>query len=275
MRKFEKLTLGYLLERCRVVGVDAKLVGAVALDATSHLSKNGNNRVADERPLEVSWYESVAAGSPSYDVYGTTEYIGELYACWIAYSRKYLLALQKDGVVGAESIADALAPNVVVDLGCGIGFTTAALKQLFPSATVVGTNLQETPQRQIAERVGNEYGFSVKDGPDTEDAPTGLVFASEYFEHFEAPVKHLRDVLDALNPNALVIANAFGSRSIGHFDVYDVDGKPSSPSATSRAFGAELRRRGYGLVKTKFWNNRPTYWSREISPTRTAPVDLF
>jgi hypothetical protein len=76
-------------------------------------------------------------------------------------------------------------------------------------------------------------------------------------------VDHQIDVLDTLKPRALLIANAFGSQSIGHFPSYKVKGHSLDPKSTSRAFSDELRSRGYNQVKMNVWNNRPTYWKRE------------
>lgn len=249
------LSLGYLLDKCRLVGAEPAVVGASALAAAAHIASNNDKRATHERELEDAWYRSLAAGAPDYGVYADDRYIGELYACRTGYSRKYLLALQKLGLFDA-------AARLVVDLGCGVGFSTAGLKLMFPATTVVGTNLAGTRQRSIAEAVGTERGFTVQDAAAAEDGVADLVFASEYFEHFEAPVGHLRAVLDAAAPKMLVIANAFGSKAIGHFDAYLVDGEKESPAATSRAFNAELRLRGYAPVETKFWNNRPSVWRR-------------
>jgi len=90
-----------------------------------------------------------------------------------------------------------------------------------------------------------------------------LVFASEYFEHWEAPIEHLEEVLSKATPKALVIANAFGSKSVGHFDVYKDRGVEFSPKNISRKFNQCLRNHGYTLVQTKFWNGRPTVWIKQ------------
>jgi SAM-dependent methyltransferase len=191
------------------------------------------------------WYAALDAGAPDYTVYGEDEYLADLWAGWVTYSRGYLR--------GVRSILGDFNPAVVVDVGCGFGYTTAALAQLYPLALrVSGTNLPGIQQR-IAEGLGVRVLPSV-------DAPADLVFASEYFEHFAEPVEHLRSILDVAAPTYLVTANTFNSRSIGHFPSYRVDGETLSGPATSRAFGAEMRRRGYAKLKTGLWNERPTFW---------------
>ena len=88
-----------------------------------------------------------------------------------------------------------------------------------------------------------------------------LIFASEYFEHFYKPVDHLREVL-SLNPKALIIANAFGTISLGHFIEYEYNGKLYSGKEISKIFNYELIKNGYRKIKTHLWNNRPNYWKK-------------
>ena len=109
-------------------------------------------------------------------------------------------------------------------------------------------------------------GFTVVTDPQPE---TDFVFASEYFEHFQRPIEHLRDVLRVAEPKHLVIANAFGSKSIGHFDIYLdeenlFDSRQVLGASVGRLFNDVLRKNGYATVKTEFWNNRPAVWRRRV-----------
>ena len=205
--------------------------------------------------LEARWYKSLEDGKPDYSVYDDDNFISELWSCWIIYSRGYLRELRK-GVVAAISGG----VNVVADVGCGIGYTTAGLKELFPSATVYGTNVKGTWQWDECELLGSEYGFTMNM---VVDAPLDLVFASEFFEHFDEPIETLNEIIDHGNPKYLVIANSFGSRSIGHFDTYLANGQPVSNKAIGRVFNKELRDRGYRKIETGFWNGRPAIWAKE------------
>ena len=63
-----------------------------------------------------------------------------------------------------------------------------------------------------------EIGFKIKTNFKNEKN-IDLVFASDYFEHFESPIKHLNEVLK-VNPKLIVVANSFGSVSVGHFNIY-------------------------------------------------------
>ncbi len=144
----------------------------------------------------------------------------------------------------------------VADLGCGIGYTTAALKELFPAATVYGTQILGTFQHNVAAEVGRRKGFAIY--PEV-TGPTDLIFASEYFEHFQRPIEHLLTVIETCRPKYLVIANSFGSHSIGHFDAYIVgpdhehlfeEAIPNT--AIGRQFNDVLRNGGYQRMTTTF-----------------------
>jgi SAM-dependent methyltransferase len=204
--------------------------------------------------LEKQWYDSLAKGEPDYSVYGAPYFLSDIWACWVLYSRKYLLSAR------AHIISD-MQVRSVADLGCGFGYTTAGLKELFPSATVFGTNFEGCLQWKFAAALGKERGFALAPDVQSLNRNIDLVFASEYFEHIEEPVAHLAQVLSACNPKYLVIANSFGTTSVGHFFSDKQAGR-----RVSRAFNATLRGLGYEKMKTKCWNDRPTFWKQAKSP---------
>ena len=68
-----------------------------------------------------------------------------------------------------------MKPKTVLDLGCGFGYTTAALKEIYPRAEVIGTNLRGTSQYKVSSAIGKQRNFSVKDSIPKAD----LIFASE------------------------------------------------------------------------------------------------
>jgi len=211
-----------------------------------------------EAPLSARWYASLGTGIADYGVYAEDDYLAEVWACWVIYSRAYLRRMRQDdfaGRAGAEI-------RSVVDLGCGCGHTTAALRGLFPHARVIGTNVPTGKQTDIARMMGQRYGFEII--TDMNDLPSmiDLVFASEYFEHWRAPVDHLHAMLGQMRPRALLVANSFGTRSIGHFDDYMIDRQRIEGSRCSRMFNSALRHDGYEKQKTTFWNGRPAYWVR-------------
>ncbi len=215
--------------------------------------------------LELRWYESLVKCRPDYSVYDDDFFVSDVWACWIVYSRKYLLALDSNKSLSTnKSIVDVMSPNIssVVDLGCGFGYTTAGLKELFPAAKVFGTNIAETFQFKVAREVGKHRGFEIVPDISSIKGSTDLVFASEYFEHIQRPIEHLIDVINHGKPKAFILANSFGSRSVGHFNTF-LHGRERIPNkSVGRAFGKTLRYAGYELIKTNLWNNRPSLWIR-------------
>jgi len=195
--------------------------------------------------------------------------MGELWACWIAYSRKYLKALeQKNKLVDSDStIAELMAPvSTVLDMGCGAGYTTAALLEIFPNARVIGTNMADTVQFHIANKMADEYGFEVVSSPFDIVENVDFLFASEYFEHIADPIQHLVSVLEKLNPRYLYIANSFNGRAIGHFNNYPINGHTANGKQTGNYFNKVLKFKGYQKIKTRLWNNRPALWKRIGKP---------
>jgi hypothetical protein len=228
----------------------------LALAATKYYQGNqlARQELSKGQALEQRWYESLANGEPDYGVYDDDFFVSDLWACWVVYSRGYVKAIRKLAEKG-------LLPEIasVADLGCGAGYTTAALQEVWPAARVIGTNLPRTAQYRIAESIGAEHGFFMSPSI---GRPVDLVFASEYFEHFQRPIEHLRDVIRFGSPRYLVVANSFGSRSIGHFNTYYDAETPYSNKTIGRAFNKLLRDRRYQRVQTGFWNNRPAVWKR-------------
>jgi hypothetical protein len=247
------------LGQCADVGADPLVVRDVATSTISYLKGGSEKRVVLRRgqKLEQQWYESVEAGIPDYSVYGTDEYLGDLWACWVTYSRKYIRTLMKN----KDVIRRLGSVSLIVDLGCGIGYTTAAWKSIFPNATVFGTNFEGITQTLIAEQMARQFGFNMAYDVASIKRDADIVFASEYFEHFSRPVKHLHKVLSSLSPSHLLMANSFGARSIGHFDEYEIDGEMVEGKSASKRFNIELGKFGYRKVKTDLWNDRPAYWT--------------
>lgn len=210
--------------------------------------------------LEQRWYDSLRQGRPDYSVYADVSFLSDLWACWAVYSRGYLVSLRHPRGLGARGSVAASLRRVgrIADLGCGAGYTTAGLRELWPRADVVGTNLPGTPQYAMAARLGTLRGFVVADRP---VGAFDLVFASEYFEHFERPLDHLYYVAAVTSARYMVVANSFGARSIGHFPEYlDEAGKSVQNHAMGRKFNAALRGLGYVRIQTKFWNQRPAVY---------------
>jgi SAM-dependent methyltransferase len=202
--------------------------------------------------LEKIWYESLEKEEPDYSIYDSDLYISEAWNCWNNYSRIYLKLLEKtkDQFIGVKTIAD---------LGCGIGFTTASLTNIFSNAKVIGTNVLTGNQAKIACILGKEFNFEMQEELNTE---VDLIFASEYFEHFLDPIDHLKKILDVAHPNYLIAANAFNSSAPGHFPYYMSEGKKKTGKEIGKIFSSVLKDYNYEKLKLGFWNNRPSVWKR-------------
>ena len=257
----------YFLQRCnKLKGVDLQHISDVAITTIRYLNADNKTRqkLRQHQVLEQRWYSSLLAGSPDWEVYNTDYYLGELWACWIVYSRRYLLSLRSSRAIYNHSVFEDIGEvNSIVDLGCGFGYTTAAFTEIFPKATITGTNRIGTLQYNLAIETGKQYGFTVLPDINLIKRRIDIIFASEYFEHILNPIDHLLDILQKLKPRVLLIANTFSQKSVGHFDYYKVNGSLLDGKTTSRLFNSELRNAGYIQIKTKLWNNRPAYWRAE------------
>lgn len=246
----------YLTLVARYASIDVIEARRVALTAVAYYKGNDDLRreMRARQELEQRWYASLKTGTPDYSVYADPYFLSDVWACWVVYSRRYLREIQKL----LHCFSDCTR---VGDLGCSFGYTTAALKEMFPQADVYGTNV-DGPQFDVAMDVGRTRGFKIVSSCQED---TDLIFASEYFEHFQRPLEHLREVLETCRPKYLIVANAFGALSIGHFNTYldagDLLGyREISSRSIGRQFNKELRSRGYKQVETGFWNNRPAVW---------------
>lgn len=239
----------------------------LALTALKYYKGDSGSKhlLSRNQALEVKWYQSLRAGVPDYSVYSDDCFVSDIWSCWLLYSRKYLLSLaSKSALGGGRSIVDDLSGiKTVADLGCGFGYTTAGLKELFPRAKVYGTNIPGCLQYQVASKIGAERGFKIIPDVAQIGSKVDLVFASEYFEHFERPGEHLIRIINQAAPSAFIIANSFGSKSVGHFDTYLHRDMKIANTKIGKTFNNILRVYKYKMVKTNFWNNRPYYWKKE------------
>lgn len=237
------------------------LVLEQATRAIKYYNAPKQRRFEELHALEDRWYQSLANGTPDFAVYDDDLILADVWACWVVYSRGYLKTIQAEKSLFTRSIVSDIGDvSSVVDLGCGVGYTTAALKHIFPNADVYGTNIEGTKQYKVAQENGRIYNFKVRPSVHQIEAKGSLLFASEYFEHFQKPIDHLIEVLNIIEPCCLILANSFASKSVGHFDVYDDRGVIYGNRQISRIFNKELAQLGYTKIKTKCWNDRPSYF---------------
>lgn len=260
----------FLKEYAAVSGIDIERAKKLIASALLYYNNKETDGTVYQEFLEGEWYRGLEGGKVDYSCYNDEYYFTDLWVCWSMYSRGYLRALTHPKSLDEhQSVFDYLGKiSSVVDLGCGMGYTTAALKQIFPAASVYGTNLSDTRQYAFCQAMSKTHHFDVIPdvaiiGKDIDLGAIDLVFASEYFEHFEHASQHITYIVDNIHPKFLYIANSFNTKSVGHFKVYkDLDGKDLDQSKASKDFNNTLAALGYKRVKTKLWNNKPTLWER-------------
>lgn len=274
--KVRKKDLNEFINLCKSLNMDFDVLKfeSIALNTIKYI--NGDKEKRDElryiQELENKWYDSIKNGFPDYSIYDDVYYLADTWVCWKMYSREYLksiisnksLATKIDGVYNPKSIKDEINKiNKIADLGCGIGYSTATLKQEF-NCEVFGTNLKNTNQYKICEKISKLSGFNLVETLE-EVGFVDMVFASEYFEHFERPIEHLIDVIIKLNPKHILFANTFNAKSIGHFDTYKHYDKNFNGKEISKLFTKTLNEHGFFKVKTNCWNNRPNYYKLNVN----------
>lgn len=212
-----------------------------------------DSKVLHDKYMDV-WYESIKENynNPAYWIYGDPLYLSEVFICWKKYARNYIRNLKKLN----------LKPKRILDLGCGIGFTTVAFSQMY-DCEVYGTNIENTLQYDINKFVIEKYEAkrchivgSNLEAPGKFD----LIFASEFFEHITNPIELLVNILKTYEPKYLVFANSFSPKAIGHFNNYWYNDILLDCKKTSRLFSKTLKEFGYKKVETNFFNGRPAVW---------------
>jgi SAM-dependent methyltransferase len=229
--------------------------------------KVNSNDMQEINRLFDQWYKSLEKNSqePDYSVYADPYYMFEVWLSWVNYSRRYLKDIQKPKSLFGTSIADDMRNdglNSILDLGCGFGYTTASLKEIFPDCSVYGTNFEDSLQFKMSKDIGISNDFTML--PDHKSiTEIDLIFASEYFEHIINPIEHVEDIIDTCNPKYFLIASTFNQPAIGHFNQYNHGNFIFDGKTTSSKFNNYLRSRGYESIETGCWNNRPNYWKKK------------
>ena len=207
------------------------------------------------------WYESIEQGKPDFSLYKRDYYLAELFACYSVYSHQHIVNIQKPFSGIDKSIVELIGEvKGVLDIGCGLGYTTADLKTLWPQARIIGSEPRESSQFLFALDLSSIKDFEITDDFKKIDFQIDVVFASEYFEHFLNPIEHLGEIVAYLRPQFFIIANSFNGKAIGHFNTYSYSEVSIDASQMGRWFNENMRSLGYKKLKTKLWNSRPTIW---------------
>lgn len=220
--------------------------------------------------LEKQWYDAIKDNKIDYSVYEEPNYWIDTWCCWKMYSRNYLKILTEKTHLKEYNLEIPLYEfldniKTVIDMGNGLGYSTGVLKELFNDSKVYGYNISGTTQYEFNQLLGKKYNFEMVDDY-SNMGKIDLLFASEYFEHFERPIEHLQDVIQKLNPDYLIIANSFNTKSIGHFITYKHDNgvfdEDIDQKVVSRRWIKELKNLGYEKLKANIFNNKPSIYRK-------------
>lgn len=273
IEKPNALLIDFLKNYQELYDIDLNVSMALIKDTTYYYNQGGK---APEyvNILQKIWYKSLKKSfwHPDYSVYNDRYYFTDLWTCFHLYSRKYLMSIMKNNsYYKNKSIYDLIKKsNRIIDLGCGIGYTTAMLTQMFPHAKIFGTNLKITEQYKFCKKISKIYDFKLIESINELKNPVDLIFASEYYEHiYDAPIELYR-TLKKYKPKYLLLANSFNTYSVGHFTDYLYRKDINLPERTlvsekniSKIFNNVLISMGYEKKKTKLWNNKPNLWVKK------------
>ena len=133
--------------------------------------------------IQNYWYKSLESGMADYSCYTDKNYYIDIWCCFKLYSRKYLRIIDSKGTLTPyflnHSIVKLLenSSSKIIDMGCGLGYSTAALAELFPWSDVYGFNIEGTEQYQFCNFLSEKYKFKLT-GSYENIGDFDLVFAS-------------------------------------------------------------------------------------------------
>jgi ubiquinone/menaquinone biosynthesis C-methylase UbiE len=157
----------------------------------------------------------------------------------------------------------------IIDVGAGIGLSTMLLSDLFPEATVLYNNIEGSLQekffnenKQKCFNVKNLEFISNDELLKVRDFDFDLLFASEYFEHFDKFLDWTSKIIEDNRFRYIVVNNSFSVEAYGHFKEYQLDGTLITPRQASRQWLTFIRN-SYEDMKVKCWNGRPRMFVRK------------
>ena len=219
-----------------------------------------NNPILSE--MQEYWQSTLNADEPDYSIYSKEAYLNEVFLCWREYSRRYLKLLDK-WLEKENCPIDRYDIKKVLDLGCGLAFTTIGLKAIFPNAECYGTNEPFSVQILYDKYITKEFdGIHIVDDNFGVSGEVDVVFASEFFEHLQNPIEFLNRIIRQYKPKYIIFANTFTNMAIGHFYKYQYNGQVVDRERLPMLFSKCLKYNNYVKVETNFYNNRPNVYMR-------------
>lgn len=214
----------------------------------------------EEKELDDWWYDNYR----DFSRYTSWHYLYASLNCFDRFSKP--CAFYAKQYLGDKKIKS------IVDVGAGIGLSTMLLFDLFPDAKVYYNNIKPSLQNDFFEAhkfwrhvsAKNEYQYAptfISEDEMVQHGPFDMLFASEYFEHFEEPMKQTHFLLDKVGFKHLVINNSFNVKAYGHFNEYEcVDSL--TPKQMSKLWLGNARCE-YKELDVKCWNGRPKIFEKK------------
>ncbi|HEX6981483.1 MAG TPA: methyltransferase domain-containing protein [Balneolaceae bacterium] len=123
-----------------------------------------------------------------------------------------------------EPWRDVIPPGPVVELGCGTGFVTEGLADLYPDREIQATDLSEEMVESCRRKLGdrNHLKFSVQDAeqPPYEEPHYSMTVSNFAAQWFKDPALTFGKWLEATKPGGLLLASFPGSESFPEWRKY-------------------------------------------------------
>ena len=212
----------------------------------------------EEKELDNWWYDNY----PDFSRYKSYHYLYAGLNCFDRFSKP--CAFYAKQYLGDRKIKS------IVDVGAGIGLSTMLLAELFPEAKVYYNNITPSLQAEFFEAHKGYRANNVQESARVADitekemmqhGPFDMLFASEYFEHFEYPMRQTDFLLNQVGFKHLVINNSFNVKAYGHFKEFKHN-ETLTPKKMSK-FWLKTVRESYYELDVKCWNGRPKIFEKK------------
>lgn len=127
-------------------------------------------------------------------------------------------------IASLEPWKGIIPPGPIIDLGCGTGFVTEGLSELFPDREIRGIDLSEKMVGFCREKFHQKkhLSFSVQDAeqPDTDQPEFGLTISNFLGHWFNDPALAFSKWLEVTKPGGLLLAAFPGNESFPEWRNY-------------------------------------------------------